>query len=343
MAFPSHLIRSSCKALNNTQTLKLCQACSFVTATEHRKLNSQSLSREEIRHKRKKIFEEEKERQRSEIGRLEKIKVLYEGKPECQELLMNKCTSTPYNCAQHLGEKHVNEMVLALVDGKPWDAHRPMTADCEINILSSKDEGQRVNVVNQTLWRSFTVMLGAVLENSFKPEHEVHLHSFPPPNVRSGSFVYDVDMGSLQWNPTKMEMKMLSAQMMKLSKMTLPFEPLDVSADVAQEMFHHNPHKFSQIPHMVKTSESNTVTVYRFGDHYDMSSGPMMTHTGMLGRCTVTAVHHIDTDHGPLHRFQGVGLTTDVHLNHMAYSIIENRGMKLNPTRGPSQSSVMLS
>ena len=49
-------------------------------------------------------------------------------------------------------------------------------------------------------------MLGAAVERSFKDELMVHQHSFPPPNVSSGSFVADVDLGlEHDWEPSRWE------------------------------------------------------------------------------------------------------------------------------------------
>ena len=36
--------------------------------------------------------------------------------------------------------------------------------------------------VNKAFWRSCSLMLGAVLEEAFKDQHYVQLHSFPSPN-----------------------------------------------------------------------------------------------------------------------------------------------------------------
>ena len=47
-------------------------------------------------------------------------------------------------------------------------------------------------------------MLGAAVERSFKDELRVQQHSFPPPNVSSGSFVADVDLGlGHDWDPSR--------------------------------------------------------------------------------------------------------------------------------------------
>lgn len=85
---------------------------------------------------RNELFTAEQNRQRENVGRIEKIEVRYLGLPEDVTLAMNRDLSTPYNCAQHLSEGHCKRSVLSLVDGNvPWDMHRPLQASCTLQLL----------------------------------------------------------------------------------------------------------------------------------------------------------------------------------------------------------------
>lgn len=97
------------------------------------------------------------------------------------------------------------------------------------------------------------------------------------------------------WKPSKQELMVLSAAMHRLSEKALPFERLDVEVDLAKEMFKDNQYKLKQIPNIAENSDSgNSVTMYRVGDHVDISRGPMIGNTSFLGRrCTITAVCHL--------------------------------------------------
>jgi len=53
-----------------------------------------------VQAKRSALFSSEKETQFREIGRIEKINVEYEGLPKNGTFLMNRYSSTPYQCAQ---------------------------------------------------------------------------------------------------------------------------------------------------------------------------------------------------------------------------------------------------
>lgn len=96
-------------------------------------------------------------------------------------------------------------------------------------------------------------------------------------------------------------------------------------------LFQDNPFKSEQIPSIVKDSDNDRVTLYRLGDHVDISKGPMVSNSGLMGRVTVTAVHKLaDGPVDGLYRFQGIALPKGIMLNHFAYSILEKRAKKLN-------------
>lgn len=70
---------------------------------------------------------------------------------------------------------------LALVDGtKLWDMHRPLEADCELQLLHFQDVNPAQ--INKAFWRTCSLMLGYVARHAFKDHVVVKLHSFPRPN-----------------------------------------------------------------------------------------------------------------------------------------------------------------
>ena len=58
--------------------------------------------------------------------------------------------------------------------------------------------------------------------------------------VSSGCFVYDADLKTEGWVPTKQELMVISAAMHKMAEKSLPMERLVVDAKLAQEMFEDN-------------------------------------------------------------------------------------------------------
>jgi len=309
------------------------------------------LSNSQVRVKRSRMFEEERRRQANLIPRLEKIEVQYSGPPDAATLILNRGISTPYNVAQHMSEMLMARSCLALVstedrpEGQLWDMHRPLEDDCTVELLHFHTEDPIQP--NRAFWRSCSFLLGAAIDSAFKDDIAVHLHSFPAPSVASGSFVADVSLGleggGHSWSPSREELMVFSAQMHRLSEACLPFHRLAVDAGLAMEMFQENPHKSAQIPSIAASPRAGgKVTLYKVGEHVDISGGPMVADTSFVGRrCTIPAAHPIHQSGAPLYRFQGVALPKEIHLNHFAYSVLERRAARLNlaglnTTRVPS-------
>ncbi|CRL06228.1 CLUMA_CG019062, isoform A [Clunio marinus] len=291
-----------------------------------------NLSNEEITRKRNRIFDFEQKKQRSNVGRVEKIEVRYLGTPEDATMMMNKKLSTPYNCAQHISESKCKTSAVALLNNKIlWDMHRPLEDSCTLQLLSFKmnDPG----AVNATFWRSCSFFLGAVLQKTFKENAGLFLHSFTKPNVRSGSFVHDIALNESDWKPSKEDFFTLKVEMTKFATQNLKVERLEVSHDIALEMFKENPFKREQLP-SISNSNNGIVTLYRAGDHIDISKGPMVASTSFLGTSAIASVHKISAENAScnLYRVQGVALPTGISMNSFAFNnILVERARKLNP------------
>ncbi|RZC42119.1 39S ribosomal protein L39, mitochondrial [Asbolus verrucosus] len=294
---------------------------------------SSSLS-EEIRRQNN-IFDNEQKKQEESIGRVEKIEIEYEGPSDKATLVMNKNISTPFDCAKHLGETIADRSAVALLNNDTlWHMHKPLPDSCKLQFLHYNIP--QPALVNKIFWRTCSFLLGAVANSAFKDDVKVQLHSFPSPNVRSGSFVYDVQVTLEDWRPTQNELKVLSIEMIKFCQQGHAIQCMDVSTDLALDLFRNNAHKYQQIPD-IAAHNNGKITLFRAGHHIDISRGPMVTNTNHLGRITVANVIKLDTDipGGPIYRFQGVALPRNIILNHFAYSLLEERARELNPGRIP--------
>ncbi|XP_071565744.1 large ribosomal subunit protein mL39 [Temnothorax nylanderi] len=286
-------------------------------------------SKAEARKRRSQLFDQEKRRQRSELGRIEKIEVKYKSAEDEIVMAMNRNISTPYECARHISEGVAKMTAIASVDGHVWDMHRPFTGNCDLELVTM--QSPRIRAVNYAFWRTCSLILGAVADSAFKDHINVHLHSFPIPVISSGSFTYDVFVDLPDWRPTDSELRAMSALFVKLSNCELQLERLEVPCSVALDMFQDNPFKSEQIPNIAKHNDNDKVTLYRLGDHVDISKGPMVGNSGLIGRVTVSAVHKLtNAAVDGLYRFQGIALPKGILLNHFAYNILEKRAKKLN-------------
>uniref|UniRef100_A0A5S6QXM1 TGS domain-containing protein n=1 Tax=Trichuris muris TaxID=70415 RepID=A0A5S6QXM1_TRIMR len=303
---------------------------------------------DEMRTKRNSLFEKEKVRQQNLIGLMEKIEVricdqktLGSGRSEEAVILaMNKDVSTPFDCALHISRVVADRAALALVNGIPWDMRRPLPSDCDLKFLFYTDENPFI--VNKAYWRTCSLILGYILETSFKQEVTVTLHSWPAVDISSGSFVYDVDFGKHHgWQPSEKDFRMLShVPPAELRNKDLPIERLDVDASVAGKIFEDNRFKSEQVQSMASTMKrgNKKIPIYRMGDHVDISRGPMISSTAQLGFYSVTAFHYYSTDHfGPLCRVQGVSVPFTQRINSWAWEVVCHNSKTMNPLVLPSR------
>lgn len=124
----------------------------------------------------------------------------------------------------------------------------------------------------------------------------------------------------------------------RLCSRKLPIERLEISVELALQMFEHNKFKRSQIPLIAdKSPTKDRVVVYRMDDHVEISSGPMIGNTGMFGRHQITAVFPIECHGiGRLFRFQGIALPSVQPLNYFAWNILVNRAKYFNGSPTPT-------
>ncbi|XP_022705727.1 39S ribosomal protein L39, mitochondrial-like isoform X1 [Varroa jacobsoni] len=301
------------------------------------------LSNTEAIAKRNTLFSNEKSRQASLVTRVTKIKVKYEGTPKPCTMIMNKDMSTPYDCAKHLPEPIRKRAVIAYVDGKPWDMHRPLEGDCTLNLAHFKDPNKAwINMVNKAFWRSCSFLLGYAIERAFKDEHHVLLHSWPAPAIESGSFVYDVALSVANWRPRHEECRILGSSVQRLTYFSETFERLEVDAGVAKQMFEDNKFKYEQVDHVAAASKHGTVILYRCGDHVDMSCGPMIANTSQVTHFNVVSVHPFETPIGLMQRFQGVAIPSFFTMSPFARNVLKKRALAMNTTGLPQEATQTL-
>lgn len=169
------------------------------------------------------------------MGRIQKIEVKYQSVEDEVAMVMNRNISTPYDCAKHISESVAKMSAIALVDGHVWDMHRPFTGDCELELMTM--QSPRLGAVNDAFWRTCSLILGAMADSAFKDRVDMHLHSFPRPTIRSGSFIYDVFVDLADWRPSESELRAMSALFIKLTNCESPLERLQVPRSIALDMF----------------------------------------------------------------------------------------------------------
>lgn len=280
-------------------------------------------------------FSREQLRQQALQPRVEKLEVQLQG----ALLVMNRGLSTPYSCARHLSEWHVNSSALALVDGQPWHMHKPLTRSCELTLLTFRDPDPQT--LNQAYWRSCAALLGLVLESAFKDQFSVELLKIPEVQVTAGAFCCDVLLDPLldSWTPTEENLRSLTRDALQMISRDLPWEPLEVSASLALEIFSQSRCKQEEVEEAAAQSQNGTVTLYRCGDHVTLSSAPLVSRTGLCSQFEVTSVHTLsENTHGVQRRAQGLSLPVNLTAHHTVWRKLRRRAERL--VELPSSSTV---
>lgn len=312
--------------------------------------------------KRNQIFQDEMDRQRSYFARLEKIKIVVDSEPGKNKILMmNKNLSTPLDCARHINELLVSRTAVAellpleeqtedsesqteKVNNRSiyWDMHRPLTGSHRIRFRHFVEDD--VEEVNKAYWRSCSFLLGVAIRRAFKDGVKVMLHSWPRPDIRSGSFVYDVAMNLDKiWKPSDQELRAFSKLLWDICEGCHKFERLTTSPETAMLMFQDNNFKLQQIQDISAKNEqkhgSKKIDLYRCAGYIDISVGPMISHTGLVGRISLASIHQLDHHigvgepdaTGMFYRYQGVSIPSELRLNSFVYqNILLNKAKKLN-------------
>lgn len=197
--------------------------------------------------------------------------------------------------------------------------HRPIPDACTVQLLHFKINDP--SEVNKIFWRSCSFLLGAVFKRTFKEDVGLLLHSFPPAIVQSGSYAHDVALNESNWEPSKDDLHALSVEMGKLALNNTKIERLEVSHEIAMDIFSENPFKTEQLP-SISNKHKGKVTVYRAGDHIDISVGPMMSSTHFIGITKIVAAHKISNsnDTSNLYRIQGISLPTGFTVSAFAFT-----------------------
>jgi large subunit ribosomal protein L39 len=231
-----------------------------------------------------------------------------------------------------ISESKCKTAVIALLDNKQlWDMHRPLESSCTLQLLNFRMTDP--TSVNKVFWRSCSFLLGAVMQRTFKESSGLFLHSFPRPNVKSGSFVHDIGLNESNWSPSEKDLHTLGVEMIKLSSEAKKIERLDVTHEIALEMFKDNPFKREQLP-SISNSNNGVVTLYRIDDHIDISKGPMVANSSFVHRCKIASTHKISNpgDSYNLYRVQGVSLPSGFNIGAFAFDILVDRAKKLVST-----------
>ena len=118
--------------------------------------------------------------------------------------------TTSLDVAMSISEGLARNVLAADVDGEVWDPQRPLSCDCTLKLLTSRDD-EGMN----TLWHSSAHLMAEALEALYPG-----IKFWVGPPVENG-FYYDVDFGEHTF--TDKDIPAVEQKMMELAKAKNPF------------------------------------------------------------------------------------------------------------------------
>ncbi|OQR88805.1 threonyl-tRNA synthetase [Thraustotheca clavata] len=148
-------------------------------------------------------------------------------------------------------------------------------------------------------WHSSAHVLGAALEEKFGDD----VLLCDGPSLTDG-FFYEMFLQSGQ-TVSESDFKDIENHMSKIIKQRAPFERLEVTRDVAKDMFSYSKFKLQMLNNI---PSDQTITLYKCGTFVDLCRGPHLPHTGMLQTVALTRCGASHWTHGPelLQRVYGI-------------------------------------
>ncbi len=175
---------------------------------------------------------------------------------------------TPLAVAQSIGKKLAKAALAARVDGKLVDLGLPLTADCELSLVTADSE-EGVDVLRH----STAHLMAQAVRRLFGP---VKVAIGP---ATAEGFYYDFD---LEHRFTPEDLPAIEAEMEKIVRENQPVERMELPRDEALKLFADQGEDY-KVELIRELPPGETISLYRQGDFVDLCRGPHVPATGKLG------------------------------------------------------------
>ena len=159
-----------------------------------------------------------------------------------------------------------DSVLVAIVDGVPFDLKRPIESCSRIRFVGFEDE------VGRDVYRHTTAHIMAHAVKRLFPEAKLGIG----PPIENG-FYYDFDVEK-PFEPYHLEL--IEKEMQKLIDADIPIERIEMSRSKARELFATLGEKYKV--ELIDEMTEETVTVYRQGEFIDLCKGPHLPSTGYV-------------------------------------------------------------
>ena len=182
---------------------------------------------------------------------------------------------TALDIAKSISEGLARKIIAANVNGKTWDATRPINKDANLKFLTWNDaEGK------STFWHSTAHLMAEAMESMFPG---VKFWVGPP--VDNG-FYYDMDLGDKKINEE--DLRSLEKKMNELAKQNNQYIRKETPKAEAIEYFTQKGDEYKL--DLLQNLEDGNITFYTQGNFTDLCRGPHIPATGFIKAVKLTNI-----------------------------------------------------
>ena len=182
---------------------------------------------------------------------------------------------TPLDIAKSLSEGLARNVLSSTVNGKMWDAMRPVNEDATIQLFTWDDpEGKA------TFWHSSAHLMAEAIEALYKG-----VKFGIGPAVDNG-FYYDIDTGDMTL--TEADLTAIEKKMLELAREKQTFDRMDVSKAEALKYFNEKGDEYKV--ELINELEDGTITYYKCGNFTDLCRGPHIPNTSVIKAVKLTSL-----------------------------------------------------
>ncbi len=179
--------------------------------------------------------------------------------------------------AKSISEGLARKVLAANVNGKVWDAVRPINEDAHLNLLTWNDKDGK-----STFWHSSAHLMAEAVESMF-PGVKFWVG---PATENPQGFYYDMDLGDRKISEE--DLAALEKKMNELAKKNSPYTRKEISKAEAVKYFTEKNDEYKL--DLINGLADGDITFYTQGNFTDLCRGPHIPNTGFIKAVKLTNI-----------------------------------------------------
>ncbi len=175
--------------------------------------------------------------------------------------------SSPMDIAKSISEGLARNVLVAEINGTPWDANRPVEEDANIKLFTWKDKDGK-----NAYWHSSAHLMAEAMEALY-PGIKFGIG----PALENG-YYYDVDLGDRQISPG--DLPAIEKKMLELARNKNEYVRKEISKADAIAYFKEKGDEYKL--ELLEDLKDGEITFYQQGNFVDLCRGPHIPNTGTI-------------------------------------------------------------